>query len=130
MKKDLVELTDEEAYAIENGDEINGGIYSLTYDRQYEDGLHEELGNILEGIGYYEYLVDRYENAEKNLRTIETLIIGSIGKKPYDDIMDLIDLQRGWLNRDIEELRESYDDLNQYIKKTEHNSNNKKIRNC
>jgi hypothetical protein len=120
MKNRKRKLTDDEVYAIENGDEINDGIYSPnTYEEQCLDDFHEQLYCILEGIGYLQYVVDRYAKAERNLRTIETLIIGSIGKDSYEDIMDLIDLQKGWLNRDIKESWKSYDDLNLYINNIE-----------
>ena len=123
MKENLIELTDDEAYAIENGDGINDGIYSPnTYENHCIADFCMELERLLSGIGYHNYLVDKYEKAEGNLRTIETQIIGSIGKKSYDDIMDLLKLHRGWLERDIEESSEEYDDLSQYVKNLENNN--------
>jgi len=111
MKKYIEELSDEETYAIENGDEINEGNYSLTYDEHCANAIDDELYGILEYTGYLQYLGDRYAKAEKNLKTIENEIIGLIGKDAYLDIIDLFTLQQSWLKRDISLQFEEYNDL-------------------
>jgi hypothetical protein len=116
MKKKIKELNDEETYSIENGDEINEGIYSLTYDTQYEDYFSSQLDGLMEQEGYLQYLVHRYEKAEVNLKTIDNLIIKSIGKESYDDIIDLIKLQKMSLSGNIIESRKEFDDVWQSAK--------------
>jgi hypothetical protein len=127
MKKDVEELTDEETQSIENGDGINDGIYSPTYEDQCIEDLEYKQYCNLEYIGYLDHLVYRYAEAEKNLRTIENQIIGSIGKDSYLDMMDLICLQQKWLERDIQKQWEDYDEMNQYIATTENNSIKNKV---
>lgn len=105
MKKKIKELTDEEAYAIENGDLITDGTNPPSSD---PEDLQLLLFGSLEEIRFLKDLTDRYEKAESNLRTIETLIIESIGKEPYLDIMDLIYVQQLRLEQNIKEEWKSY----------------------
>jgi hypothetical protein len=122
MNNHIVELTDEEIQSIENGDGINDGIYSPTYE---EEDLHYELYCLLEGTGYLEYLVDRNEKAERNLKAMEIPIKDLVGINAYNDILDLIQIQQIWLNRDIEKQWEEYNELHQYlIDSTEKNKRN------
>jgi len=109
MKKNIRELTDEETYAMENGDTIIECDYS---DNPIDFTDIDELYGILESIGYLEYLIDRYEKAKINLIKTENLIIGAIGKDSFEDMIDLIDLQKQWFKRDIRESWESYDLIN------------------
>jgi hypothetical protein len=128
MKKKLIEITDEETYAIENGDEINEGIYSLAYEEQYLDDLHDELYGILEHIGYLQYLCDRYAKAEENLMAMENQIKMSIGEDSYEDMIDLIFWQQRRLESDIKELFEKHDDLNQSNSKAVNNNIKNKVK--
>lgn len=118
MKIKLLELNDEEAYAIENGDEINEGIYSPKYDTQDEDYYHDQLYCLLESIGELRYYVNRHETAERDFRAIEALIINSISKVSYNNIMELLFLWKMWLKRDIDESWETYYDLKEYVNNT------------
>ncbi len=115
MKKIKRELTDEEAQSIENGDGINEGIYSLTYDQlfleDYYEKVSDELNDIIEHIGYLEYLIDRFAKAEKNLSYSENQIIGSIGRDSFMDMMDLIYKEQISLEGEISEQNQKYNDL-------------------
>jgi hypothetical protein len=120
MEKIKREQTDEEAQSIENGDGINEGIYSLTYDQlfmeDYYEKVSDELSNILEYIGYMEHLVTRFAKAEKNLSYAENQIIGSIGKDLFMDMMDLIYKQQLSLEGEISVQNQKYDNLKLSIK--------------
>ena len=125
MNKHIVELTDEEIQSIENGDGINDGIYSISYEDRWIEDLQYELYCLLEGTGYLEYLVDRNEKAERNLKAMEIPFKDLVGINAYHDILDLIQLQQIWLNRDIEKQWEEYNELHQYlIGSTEKNKRN------
>ena len=118
MKIDSEELTDDEAYAIENGEEINEGIYSPTYDDQNRYYIEYQLEGLLESAGEIKYHIDRLETAEKDIRGIETLIINSIGEVSYSNIIESLFVGKLWLERDYEGTWKSYDDLNEYVKNT------------
>ncbi len=118
MEIDSVEFTDEEVYAIENGEEINEGIYSPTYNEQDRVCFEYQLECLLEGSGEIEYFIDSIETAEKDIRGIEALITKSIGKDSFNNIMKLLDRYKFWLKRDYEETWKSYDDLEDYVNKT------------
>jgi hypothetical protein len=112
MNKHIIELTDDEIQSIENGDGINDGIYSITYEEHRAEEFDQELYGKIEGIGYLQWLGCRYENAERTLKAVDNQIIGLIGKDAYLDIIDLFKLQQLWLKRDIKEIFTEYDDLN------------------
>ena len=113
MKENLVELNDEETQSIENGDGINDGIYSPSYEDQFIEDLECPLSGIFDGIRYLHYLVDKNIKAGKDLRTIENQITILIGNDSYKNILELIRLQKSWLERDIEEQWEEYNELDQ-----------------
>ncbi len=119
MRKKIKELTDEAAYAIENGEAIDWEIDEYEYEDQRMIALNEELFGILESTGCLEEYVERYEKAEKNLQIAETQIIKLIGKKSFYDIIELIDFEKGRLKGEIAKSLESYNDLNQYINDSE-----------
>jgi hypothetical protein len=125
MRKKFKELTDEAAYAIENGEAIDWDIFESAYEDQCMDYFRQQRWGLMECIGYLEYSIDRFEKTEENLRTVETQIIGLIGKKSYDDIMDLLDMEKKRLREDIAKSLASYHDLNRHINKTDNNIKNK-----
>ncbi|HPQ30034.1 MAG TPA: hypothetical protein PLQ82_16305 [Desulfobacteraceae bacterium] len=118
MKIDSVELTDEEVYAIENNEEINEGTYPPTYDTQWEVLLEYQLECMLEGTGEIRYYIDRVETAEKDIQGLKALIIKSIGKKSYNNILELFDRYKLRLYRDHKELWKSHDELYAYVYNT------------
>jgi hypothetical protein len=119
MKENFEELSDKQAYAIENGKAIEGCISQPTYKNQSMDYLNEKLHCILLHKDSSEYDVKRYEKAEEKLRLAESEIIGMIGKKSFFDILEVIDLQKKFLREDIRKSWESYHELNLYINSTE-----------
>jgi hypothetical protein len=110
MEKIRRELTDEETQSIRNGDGINEGIYSLTYEEYCMEDVHDEY------VGYLKYLVERYSTDEENLRRIPNKLIDLIGNDSYEDILDLICRQKLQLNQNIIDYWSAYDDMNQSSK--------------
>ena len=119
MKENLVKLTDEQAYAIKNGEAIEGCISEPTYEDQCMDYLYEELHRIALNKDFLEHDVNLYEKAEERLRIAASEIIRLVGKKSFYIILEVIDLQKKFLREDIKKSWESYHDLNQYINRTE-----------
>jgi hypothetical protein len=110
-----IDIYEQDAEDIYEPDESD--IYEPDYkecEEQFDEFLAEELFGILEAIGYFEYLVDRYAAAERNLKALENIIIESIGKDSYEDMMDLIYWQKEWLKRDIRKYSEEYDSINRH----------------
>jgi hypothetical protein len=125
MKENFVEITDEQAYAIENGEAIDGCISETTYEDQCMEYFFEELHRIGLLIDFIENDINRYEKTEESLRMEETQIIRLIGKKSFYDIIESIDLQKKCLRGEKAKSLESYHDLNQYINNTENSIKNK-----
>jgi hypothetical protein len=119
MKRNKIEQTNEETQSITNGDGINDGIYSPSFENKFINDLYDKQYGILEHTGYLQHFIDRWKKAEKNLRTIEKQIIGSIGNDSYKDIMDLIYWEQEWLEQDIEDEWKEYDELNQFLSHAE-----------
>ena len=89
---------DEEAYAIENGDMINDGIYSILVDKDIYDDL-----SILQSF-YYCVIEDAYflDNVYKSICDMNRYLPIIIGKTLYEFIKNKIDL----------ELKKHYNDIN------------------
>jgi hypothetical protein len=93
------ELTDEEAYAIENGDVINEGIY--TPDPLEDEWWHDEFEGILEYGGLLEYMLGNNNNAEEKLNSNAKRLIKLIDEKTFKYIMDLIQLEKERLEQEM-----------------------------
>jgi len=119
MQKNIKELTDDEAYAIENGDLITDGTNPPPYEIVRMMDFHEVLGNLLSSIGYYNYLVENHEIVKRNILNMENLIISSIDEKSYLEIMDLLDMHKSWLERELKELWTEYYELDNYVNNIE-----------
>ena len=78
------------------------------YDFMFEESLLCEAEGIGEILCYLYYLADRYAKAEKNLRKMETIIVKSIGRDSYEDMLDLIHYHKESSERDIKETNEQY----------------------
>ncbi len=111
MKIDMIEFIDEIAYAIENSDELNYGIFPFKTDNEVEEELQIESYCILETIGWNEDLLKRNANVEKKLRKNKKTITGSIGKDSYKNILDIFGHFNSILEFEIYKLRYSYDSI-------------------
>jgi hypothetical protein len=84
------------------------------YDYLFKENLRCEIERLGEGLCYLCYLADRYADAEKNLIKMENIIITSIGRDSYEDMLDLIHHHKERSERDIEESYEQSAVLNSY----------------
>jgi len=98
MKKKKVSIDEnEEAYAMENGDMINDGIYSILVDKHIIEDL-----SILQSF-YYCVNEDAYflGNIHKSICNMNRYLPEIIGEPLYEFIKDKIDL----------ELKKHYNDI-------------------
>lgn len=80
-------LTDDEVYAIENGEGINDGIYG---DEYYDDEEAYAKYCEIEYRGYLEWAIDENIKAEKALMTSNDAVLHSIGERSYNYLKELL----------------------------------------
>lgn len=80
-------LTDDEVYAIENGEGINDGIYG---DEYYDEEEAYAKYCEMEARGYIEWTIDENIMAEKALMTSKYAVLHAIGERSYNYLKKLL----------------------------------------